>query len=96
MVGSFACSADVERQERALRQLGYDKAGMASLQPWYAHPEHVNRVRAALQNCIQHLDYIASQDYQYIVWTNEDYEKWVRTGEGPASSAGEEDEAPDR
>ena len=51
--------ADVERQERVTRD--------TDIKPWYGHPEHVKRVRTALQNCLQHLNDVASQEYECLV-----------------------------
>jgi hypothetical protein len=80
--------ADVERQDREARSGG----GQRSLQPWYAHAENVERVRASLQSCLQHLEVIAAEDYRYIIWTDADYEKWRSTGEEPTLPVEERDE----
>lgn len=77
--------ADVERREREARNEN------DSLQPWYANNENVERVRTALQNCLQHLEYIAAQDYQYVVWSDADYEEWAKSGEFPSSPIEEPD-----
>ncbi len=53
--------ADVERQEREARHED------GSLQPLYADTENVERVRLALQNCLQHLEQPASQDHDFVV-----------------------------
>jgi hypothetical protein len=60
--------ADVERRERETRRKG-------SRQPWFAHTENVERARATLHNCLQHLDSLASRDYNYVVRTDADYEE---------------------
>ncbi len=87
--------ADVERQRRELRSLGYKTGGMDL--PWYAHPEHVERVRTALQNCLQNLDIIASKDYTYVIANDmelldrdPDYTQWLNDGSELPSSSEEE------
>jgi hypothetical protein len=79
--------ADVERQEREAR-LGSREPFSP---PWYAHAENVERVRASLQSCLQHLEVIAAEDHN-VVWVKVDDEKWQDNGELPALPVEERDE----